>query len=199
MLSIDFLYLFLLWVAGGTLFFMEIEYCSFHSQSDNSNCCLMLNTFKNNLEAVLKIFRYTIQAPVYKETVKELTDIYGNLSFLQYNNITEFPVLKAPLVTSNSDARIFLCQYAGIPEQMSPSACDLFFRSITNQGFGYSFNMANFWDIFSKKNSFNKKFSKIMRPKGHDQPSSPMEIDEDDDSQRWVYPKKGVLFPEVNI
>ena len=159
----------------------------------------MLNTFKNRLATVLKIFRYSVQAPVYKETMEELTDIYGDLGFLQYNNVTNLASLISPLVTSNSDARIFLCQYAGIPEQMSPSTCDIFFRSITNQGFGYSFNMANFWDIFSKMNYFNKKFSKIMRPKGHDQPSSPMEIDEDDDSQRWVYPKKGVLFPEVNI
>ena len=156
----------------------------------------MLNQFKNELKTVLKIFRYSVQAPVYKETMEELTDIYGNFSFLKYNNVTNLASLETPLVTSNYDARIFLCQYAGIPEQMNPSTCDLFFRSITNEGFGYSFNMANFWDIFSKA-SFNKKFSKIMRPKGHDQPASPMAINEEDDSQRWVYPKEGVLFPEV--
>ena len=36
-----------------------------------------------------------------------------------------------------------------------------------------------------------------MRPKGYDQDPSPSVIDENDDSQRWVYPEKGVLFPEV--
>ena len=54
--------------------------------------------------------------------------------------------------------------------------------------------MANFWDIFSKI-SFNRVFADIMRPKGHDQDPSPSELDENDETQRWVYPKFGVEFP----
>ena len=67
---------------------------------------------------------------------------------------------------------------------------------MTNEGFGYSFNMANFWDIFSKI-SFNRVFADIMRPKGYDQEPSPSELDENDETQRWVYPKFGVEFPKV--
>ena len=156
----------------------------------------MLNIFKDQLESVLKIFRYAIQAPVYKEPFEELTDIYGNFTFLQYPIVTDIPLLKRELMESNPDARVFLCRYAGEPKSLQPINCNLFFRSFTNEGFGYSFNMANFWDIFSST-SYNQNFSRIMRPKGYDQDPSPSVIDEDDDSQRWVYPEKGVLFPEV--
>ena len=132
-----------------------------------------------------------MQAPLYTENVKELTDIYGNFSFLQYNNITNIDHIKFPM-TSNSDARIFLCKYAGKPKLWNPWSCDLFFRSITNEGFGYSFNMANFWDIYSNT-PFNQKFSHIMRPKGHNE--SVMTIDDD----TGIYPKEGILYPEVSI
>ena len=150
----------------------------------------MFNMFKNDLETVLKIFRYSIQAPVYKEDMKELTDIYGNFSFLQYSNVTSSS--KKDLMTSNTDSRIFLCKYAGKPKEWIPEFCDLFFRSITNEGFGYSFNMANFWDIFSNTSS-NQNFSHIMRPKGHNK-----SVSTDVDGNR-VYPKEGILFPEVSI
>ena len=152
----------------------------------------MFNKFKNDLETVLKIFRYSMQAPVYTENMKELTDIYGNFSFLQYNNITGMALLEEYLMKSNSDARIFLCKYAGKPEQWDARFCNFFHRSITNEGFGYSFNMANFWDIFSNT-SFNQNFSHIMRPKGHDESV----ITSDDDTR--IYPKEGILYPEVNM
>ena len=96
----------------------------------------MFNKFKNDLETVLKIFRYSMQAPVYTENMKELTDIYGNFSFLQYNNITGMALLEEYLMKSNSDARIFLCKYAGKPEQWDTKFCNSFHRSITNEGFG---------------------------------------------------------------
>ena len=156
----------------------------------------MFNAFQNELETVLKIFRYSIQPPVYKETMKELTEIYGNFSFLHYDNVTGISKLETTFMTSNPDARVFLCKYAGKIELLNPNSCDLFSRSITNEGFGYSFNMANFWDIFSNA-SYNQNFSNIMRPKGYDQDPSPSGFDENDDAQRWVYPKDGVQFPKV--
>ena len=167
----------------------------FCSETDDG-CCLLLNTFENQLENVLKIFRYSMQTPVYKESMNELTEIYGNFSFLHYTNVTNIASLETAFMTSNPDARVFLCKYAAKTETLHPRNCDLFFRSITNEGFGYSFNMANFWDVFSDT-SFNRNFSHIMRPKGDDKIPTPSAIDEDDVSQRWVYPKQGVEFPQV--
>ena len=136
-----------------------------------------------------------MQTPVYKESMQELIEIYGNFSFLNYNNVTSIPQLEAAFMTSNPDARVFLCNYAGKAKTLKPHDCDLFHRSITNEGFGYSFNMANFWDIFSDT-FFNKQFSHIMRPKGFDQIPSPEALKEDEDFQRWdLYPKQGIYFP----
>ena len=69
--------------------------------------------FEYQLETVLKIFRYTIQPPVLKETMEELTEIYGNFSFLQYKNVTDILSLKTSFMTSNPDAKVFLCKYVG--------------------------------------------------------------------------------------
>ena len=144
-----------------------------------------------DLETVLRIFRYSMQAPVYKENMEELTDIYGNFSFLRHNNINNMASLEGDLMTSNSDAKIFQCTYAG-KVFWSPESCNLFFRSITNEGFGYSFNMGNFWDIFSNT-SFNQNFAHIMRPKGHNESA----MISDDDNK--IYPDKGILYPEVSV
>ena len=137
-----------------------------------------------------------MQTPVYRESMNELIEIYGNFSFLNYANVTNIAPLETAFMTSNPNARVFLCKYAAKMETLDPQNCDLFFRSITNEGFGYSFNMANFWDIFSDT-FFNRNFSHIMRPKGYDQTPSPAAMEENEDSQSWIYPKQGIHFPKV--
>ena len=165
----------------------------FHFISDiDDACCNLLNMFQNQLETVLKIFRYSMQTPVYEESLTELTEIYGNFSFLGYPNVSNLDPFERNLMLSNPDARVFFCMYDGKPEAWKPQNCNLFFRSITNEGFGYSFNKANFWDMFTNT-TYNRNFSAIMRPKGHDQlPSPPSK-----DMESRIYPSKGIMFPKV--
>ena len=158
----------------------------------DDTCCELLNMFQNQLETVLKIFRYSMQTPVYEESLTELTEIYGNFSFLGYPNVSDLDPFERNLMLSNPDARVFFCKYDGKPEAWKPQNCNLFFRSITNEGFGYSFNKANFWDMFTNT-TYNRNFSAIMRPKGHDQPSSPPSKDK----ESRIYPSKGIMFPKV--
>ena len=39
---------------------------------------------------------------------------------------------------------------------------NIYYFGITNEGIGYTFNNANFWDIFARTN-YTKLFAKIMR------------------------------------
>ena len=61
---------------------------------------------------------------------------------------------------------------------------------MTSDGIGYTFNNANFWDIF-RKTKFTKLFAKIMRPKGFDKEPSPHEVDENDHNPHLPYPTNG--------
>jgi hypothetical protein len=75
--------------------------------------------------------------------------------------------------------------------------CHLFHRSPTDEGIGYSFNNANFWDVYSRS-EYNEIFASIMFPKGYNKSASPSNKDDSDESQRWVYPREGVLFPQTS-
>ena len=55
----------------------------------------------------------------------------------------------------------------GDPDNFVMKDCNLLKRSITNAGFGYSFNSIDYWMMY-KKTTFTKTFAKIMTPKGHE-------------------------------
>ena len=164
-----------------------------------STCCQMLNMFKRDYKSTMKILKYSVQSPVVREPLKEITDIFGDLSFLgPYKNVTRYPKLVPRLLKTDFNARILMCRYAGKPSTMRPTNCDLFKRVVTNEGLGYSFNQAPFWWLFSKS-SYTEHFAKIMKPKGYDEPGSlqPKLIEDEaqDEHSRWPYPGQGILFP----
>ena len=134
--------------------------------------CEFYSNFTLGIEELLKIMKYSIQAPVYSDDIDEVTEVYGDLSFLQYNNLTNFGNFGLKMMANNPYSRILQCQFQAIPVQIHPSRCYPFYRSITNFGFGYSFNTANFWSLF-KYSKFTVNFAKIMQPKGYDKPSEP--------------------------
>jgi len=152
--------------------------------------------FSLDYEAVLKIMRYAMQPPIYQEKLEEITDIYGNLSFLgPYQNVTHVTKLTNKLMKTDFNARILMCRYAGVPSTLNPSNCNIFQRSLTNEGLGYSFNHANFWDIFAET-PYTKLYSQIMMPKGYKEAPTPSDKEIEDENQRWIYPQKGILFPD---
>ena len=138
---------------------------------DIHNCCHQLKKFDRDLETVLKIMRYTLQTPTYYEDFKTFEDIYGDLSFLGYNNLTDSTSEgKSQLMETTKNSRIFLCKYEGSHGwngwQNKEKSCNIFHRSFSSSGLGFTFNQADFWS-YMQNNSYTQSFAKIMTPKGH--------------------------------
>ena len=89
-----------------------------------------------------------------------------------------------------------MCKYEGgrSEELLPPKECQLFHLSMTNDGIGYTFNNANFWDMFSKTN-YTELYAKLMTPKGFDQDPALNICNESDENMSWLCPKKDILFP----
>ena len=66
--------------------------------------------------------------------------------------------------------------------------CDLFHNSLTNGGLGYSFNQADFWNIYSPTR-YTKEFAKIYWPKGFKTSNYDDNIDE------WRNSKDNIFYP----
>ena len=92
----------------------------------------------------------------------------------------------------NKNPRILMCQYGeGKPVKiMVPKDCQAFHTSMTNAGIGYTFNNANFWDIFTKTN-YTNLFAKIMRPKGFDEEPSDIKVEDE-----YSMYSKNITFPK---
>ena len=73
--------------------------------------------------------------------------------------------LRTTLMERNQNLRIFMCQYAREPAPLYYYNCNLFQTSLTNRGLGYSFNQADFWDLYSST-WYTKEFANIYWPKG---------------------------------
>lgn len=82
--------------------------------------------------------KYTIQSPHFYENLDE--------DFKDAENILGYPIIPGSNETAiNYDPRIFMCKYNQLPNEMSPQSCDIFSRSYTNEGLGFSFNNGQFW------------------------------------------------------
>ena len=169
--------------------------CHNVSMNDTSNCCKMFATLKDQVEIVLKIMKYSIQPSLYHEPLDEFLESYDNLEFLPYKNLTTYIRENGAkkLMESNTNPRIFMCRYAG-EGKLLPQNCNLFHTSLTNQGIGYSFNIANFWDIFSHTR-YTNLFAKIMRPKGYKTKPSKEEFYLKNEDDQWAYPENGIISP----
>ena len=118
--------------------------------------------------------KYASQAPHYLETEEEMEATFQNATFLKYP--IHFP-LKLTLRNVkktwygdgiiNNNPKIPFCQFL-VPGTSSPNkitACNLFSRSITNEGLGFTFNGPNFWDMHHRS-TYGNIFARIMYPKG---------------------------------
>ena len=126
------------------------------------NCCVMTRGLKQGLEKVLILMKYAIQSPHFSQTIEEITwetDIASGL--LQDYEIAPFNMSRF----WNKNPRVYKCQYDQEPDTtLKMIYCDLFTRSYTNEGFGYTFNAGNFWKRHKESNEFNQMFHKIMFP-----------------------------------
>lgn len=168
-----------------------------HQAYDYESCCAMGKILTNDfLPIVLKVMKYSMQPAVFNETLQDFLRVFGNLDFLGRNNITKgYPYpskdhrandIKKDLMETNKNSRVIMCQYGRIPKVMNPKNCDLFHVTLTNEGFGYSFNQADFWDIFSST-PYTKEYAKIYQPKGFTH--SHMK------NHPWINSKNNILYP----
>ena len=70
-----------------------------------------------------------MHTPVYEESLTELTEIYGNFSFLGYPNVSGLDPFERNLMLSNPDARVFFCKYDKKPEAWNPENCNTYIQS----------------------------------------------------------------------
>ena len=160
---------------------------------DFSSCCKMSQLIQNQLPTILKIMKYSIQPPVFYEPLEDFLKSYDNLDFLPFNNLSKFNSREQRnLMEYNENPRILMCQYGeGKPVKiMVPKDCQAFHTSMTNSGIGYTFNNANFWDIFTKTN-YTNLFAKIMRPKGFDEEPSDIKVEDE-----YSMYSKNITFPK---
>ena len=120
-------------------------------------CCDATHHLRNKLKPILKIMKYASQPPHYAEN-----NLETNLTFKD-DNFLNYPLL-LPLRSINSNPKIPICQYSGKPLEPTVTNCNLFSRSITNEGLGHTFNGPNFWALFGDT-PFTKVFADIMFPK----------------------------------
>ena len=131
---------------------------------DYHPCCEFVKTFSENLEATIKLMKFSVQAPHFYESRKEEQEVFSKLGSVFTNSTSRFIAKTFSIQTRrNFNAFIPLCQYAGEPETMSFARCDLFRRSFTNMGLGYTFNGEKFRNMF-KSTDYNAMFERVMVP-----------------------------------
>ena len=125
-------------------------------------CCDIVNSFSQNFEASLKLMKYSIPAIHFQESVEEENAVFLNLSTAFEDSSY---ILKPQTSASrrNFNNFISLCQYAGNPEKMKFSNCNLFKTSLSNMGLSFSFNTEKFWNIY-EKTDYTEMFNRIMSP-----------------------------------
>ena len=130
-------------------------------------CCDILHQFDYSLATVLKVFKYSMLPPMFQESLEDILDTYDNLHFLGYKTWTA-DEQKVRKIAFNSYAMVLMCPFGNLRAKSISQEmpfCDKISPSFTNEGIGYSFNNANFWDMFINT-SYAKTFASIMRPKG---------------------------------
>ena len=126
-------------------------------------CCDFVKTFTDNYQASLKLMKYSIQPVHFQESYEEETRVFSNITNV-FKDSGFFIKPNGILNRRNFNSFIPLCQYAGKPIEMKFQNCNLFQRSFSNMGLGFSFNGESFWNTF-KRNKYNSIFERIMYPK----------------------------------
>ena len=127
-----------------------------------TGCCDMTRPLKSKLKLMMKYMKYTMQPPHFMQSSDELV---SDISFAKET----FPGYQMKLLNRttfwNQNPRIFSSQYDYEPkDENAQTQFELFVRSFTNEGFGYTFNNRHFWSKHQKENNFNKLFHGTMHP-----------------------------------
>ena len=102
-------------------------------ESSYASCCSITKLIDTELEAVLKVMKYSVQPLAYKDT--DTKSVMGDFKFLEYETEDD-----KPMEDKNWNPQIPICIYAGKPDSLDPEQCNMFHASITDDGIGFTFN-----------------------------------------------------------
>ena len=132
-----------------------------------------------------------MQSALFEESLEDFLEVFDNLDFMSgFSNSTKS---RQTMIGRNLNPRVFMCQYAREPNEMlmKYDNCDLFRLSLTNGGLGYTFNQADFWDLYTST-WYTKEFAKIYWPKGFKSSNSDDDLNE---KKGWRNSKDTIFYP----
>lgn len=133
-----------------------------------SGCCDMSKPLRQEHELIMKVMKYTTQAPHFRQRKEE-----QEMDFMDAPAILPYKLkqLDSDSTFWNVNPRIHTCQYDQEPSETNMPSCYYFVRSYTNEGFGYTFNNRFFWNKHKTDNPHNQRFYYHMHPvQGNGQP-----------------------------
>ena len=132
-------------------------------------CCNLTETWNLQHETVMRVLKYSIPMPHLLQTIEELQQDFHDLeTFLPYPNDlhkgTEDDAYEHEFENRKTyNARVPIC-YKGQEDNVKlATECNMFVRSFTNEGIGFTFNAESFWELHKNTDS-NALFYDIMKP-----------------------------------
>lgn len=125
-------------------------------------CCRLREKLARKHGAALKMMKWSIQPPEFGQTWEEYSyDVLQNIPL----QLDPAPRDSAYIVTG-WNPRIFMAQmhHPQKDKDLTPSLSEKFYRSMTNQGIGYTFNAEAFTDLYKDGNPYSSLFAEIMNP-----------------------------------
>ena len=130
-------------------------------------CCKVFSMENLDLKEVLQTMRHHSQPVTFLASERDITERENMLGKLAFDNVLSLHYLyKKRFLEENHDAMIPLCRYTNVQHMEDKFKCEEFKWSLTNAGFGITFNAADFWSIY-KPTKYLKIFKEEMRPKGY--------------------------------
>ena len=105
--------------------------------------CDFLKNISSYKTALLTLLKFSKQSPVFQVSEKEENETFGNLASVS-SQYGYFP----QKVQTRPNSFISMCQFQRTPNVMRLENCDLFRRSFTNKGLGFTFNNAKSEDLY---------------------------------------------------
>ena len=130
----------------------EMEKCETVLKTETSGslyeCCKLGQQISNMHEKALRFMKYNTQPPHAYQTSDEYIRDYGKGAQVNYFN-SERQLEDPEIYVATTNPRILTCDN-GHNSGLFADRCNLFKRSITNNGIGYTFNAISFEEYFNK-------------------------------------------------
>ena len=114
------------------------------------NLCDFMKAISKKPLPILSMLKYSKQSPVYVETKEEYSSTFGRMNETLRN--FGYPYENEIQVRERPNAFVALCSFHHVLGSRNFEDCNLFFRSFTNTGIGYTANSEVASKLFKSKN-----------------------------------------------